>query len=78
MQLGNFEDAIAVAPKVSMKYWQKCLERYREHLQGEMVQASSNSCLSLNKGNDPAEQYVDYSILAGDYDAAANTLEATK
>ena len=43
-----------------------------------MVQASSNSCLSLNKGNDPSEQYIDYSILAGDYDAAANTLEATR
>ena len=29
MQLGNFEDALSVAPKVSMKYWQKCLELYR-------------------------------------------------
>ena len=78
MQLGCYEDAIAVAPKVSMKYWQKCLERFREHLSGEMTQASSNSCLSTNKGSDPAEQYIDYSILAGDYDAAAKTLEATR
>lgn len=71
IQLGQFEDAIATAPKVSMKYWQRCLERYREHLAGEMNQASSNSCLSLNKGNDPTEEYVEYSILCGDYDAAA-------
>lgn len=46
---------MAVAPKVSMKYWQKCLERYREHLSNEMTQASSNSALSLNKDSDPAE-----------------------
>lgn len=37
MQLDKYEDAMAVAPKVSMKYWQKCLERYREHLTGEMT-----------------------------------------
>ena len=78
MQLGNYEDALAVAPKVSMKYWQRSLERYREHLAAEMTQATSNSCLSLNKGDDPAEQYVDYSILAGDYTAATQTLEAMK
>lgn len=29
MQLGNFEDALSVAPKVSLKYWQKCLELHR-------------------------------------------------
>ena len=46
---------MAVAPKVSMKYWQKCLERYREHLSNEMTQGSSNSALSLNKDSDPAE-----------------------
>ena len=43
-----------------------------------MVQASSNSCLSMSKGIEPSDQYVDYSILAGDYDAAARTLEATR
>lgn len=36
MQLGNFEDALAVAPKVSLKYWQKCLDGYRAHLSGEI------------------------------------------
>jgi hypothetical protein len=29
MQLENFDEALAVAPKVSMKYWQKCLDSYR-------------------------------------------------
>jgi len=28
IELGNYEDAIAVAPKVSMKFWQKCVEQY--------------------------------------------------
>jgi len=78
MQLGNYEDAMAVAPKVSMKYWQKCLERYRQHLSNEMTQGSSNAALSLNKGSDPSEQYIEYSILSGDYDAAAETLENTR
>jgi len=32
MQLKNFEDTLAVAPKVSLKYWQKCLKIYQEHL----------------------------------------------
>ena len=33
MELGNFEDAISVAPKVSMKYWEKCIIAYKLHLQ---------------------------------------------
>ena len=32
MQLGNFEDAMAVAPKVSLRYWQKCLDAQRKNL----------------------------------------------
>ena len=32
MELGNFEDAISVAPKVSLKYWEKCLNAYKSHL----------------------------------------------
>ena len=28
--------------------------------------------------NDPSEEFIDYSILAGDYDAATQTLEKTK
>jgi len=30
------------------------------------------------KGSDPAEQYVEYSILAGNYDTAVQTLENAK
>ena len=40
MQMDRYEDAMAVAPKVSLKYWQKCLDRYREHLSQEMSQTS--------------------------------------
>jgi|TARA_B110000285_G_C14858701_1_gene483473 WD repeat-containing protein 17 len=25
-ELGNYEDAISVAPKVSLAYWQKCVD----------------------------------------------------
>ena len=78
MQLGNYEDALSVAPKVSMKYWQKCLELYRRQLSEEMTQSSSSSSLATGKGSDPVESYVEYSILAGDYDAAAETLEANR
>jgi len=28
MTLGNYEDAIAYAPKVSMNYWKQCVEKY--------------------------------------------------
>ena len=32
MELGNYEDAISVAPKVSMRYWEKCIIAYKAHL----------------------------------------------
>ena len=32
MELGNYEDAISVAPKVSMRYWEKCIMAYKTHL----------------------------------------------
>ena len=28
MQLGNYEDCIAYAPKVSMQYWKECVQKY--------------------------------------------------
>lgn len=73
MKLGNFEDALAVAPKVSLKYWQKCLESYRQSLSGQIATGQSQQ-----SKNDPSEEYVEYSILAGDYDAASQTLENIK
>jgi WD repeat-containing protein 17 len=36
MQLGNFEDAISCAPKVSMKYWKQCVEKYELQLSREL------------------------------------------
>ena len=33
IQLGNYEDAIAYAPKVSMQYWQQCVQKYTQKLQ---------------------------------------------
>ena len=42
-----------------------------------MSQSTSSSALSMTKGEDPAEKFVEYSILAGDYDSAAETLEST-
>ena len=75
MQLGNYEDALAVAPKVSLKYWQKLIELYRQNLAQQMNQ---NQSTSATNRDDPAEKYVEYSILAGDYDAAAQTLEKTQ
>ena len=43
-----------------------------------MTQATSSSALSTTKGEDPAERFVEYSILAGDYDSAAETLESNR
>lgn len=38
MQLGNFEKAIACAPKVSLKYWQSCTKKYIEYLSNSNTQ----------------------------------------
>ena len=43
-----------------------------------MSQKSSTSALSLSKDQNPSEQYVEYSILAGDYEAAMRTLENSR
>lgn len=32
MKLGNYEAAIACAPKVSLKYWKECVQSYLDHL----------------------------------------------
>ena len=32
MQINNYEAAIAVAPKVSMKYWHTCIKQYIDYL----------------------------------------------
>ena len=40
-----------------------------------MNQAQASSAIGTNKANDPVQEYVEYSILAGDYDNAAKALE---
>lgn len=32
MELQNYEEAMAVAPKVSLRYWKKCVDIYRRKL----------------------------------------------
>lgn len=44
----------------------------------QITSGSSSQVSNSQKGTDPVEQYVEYSILAGDYDAAAKTLENNK
>ena len=79
MQLGNYEDALAVAPKVSLKYWQKCLSLYQTQLSMDMNEANaSESALGKGKERDPVEQYVECTIFAGEYDQAVDTLEKNK
>lgn len=72
MAMGEFEQAIAVAPKVSLKFWQACIEQYRAHLQAQ-VQTKPSS-ISI-QGKDPVNDYVDYSILSGAIDDAASQLK---
>ena len=38
MQIGNYEAAIAVAPRVSLKYWQTCIKNYLAYLDNEASQ----------------------------------------
>ena len=42
MSLGNYEDAIAYAPKVSMNYWKECVKNYQTKLEDDM-QAGTTS-----------------------------------
>ena len=54
MQLGDFESAIAVAPKVSLKYWQTCIKSYIEYLD----QAQPSDTLM-----DPEGEKINYLLL---------------
>lgn len=71
MELGNFEDAISVAPKVSMKYWEKCISTYKVHLTKQI-----DGQQQVQAGEvDPIEEFVDYSILSGDIQNASQVLD---
>jgi hypothetical protein len=69
---------MAVAPKVSLRYWQKCLEAHRKHLLQQINGQQWNSSANLDHKVDPLEEYVEYSILAGDIDQAVEVLDNNK
>jgi hypothetical protein len=73
MSLGNFEDAIAYAPKVSMNYWKSCVERYQEKL--ELDVRGTSRTTSSNDVEDPLDELVSYQLLMGEYKEAFETLE---
>ena len=76
MELGNFEDAMATAPKVSLKYWEKCLTAYKVHLSKHV---DSQQQVSIgDRQVDPAEELVDYSIMSGDIAGAARALDGNR
>lgn len=72
MSMGKFEEAIAVAPKVSLKFWQACIEQYRAELQ---AQVQSSPISMSTQGKYPVNDYVDYSLLSGAIDDAALQLK---
>lgn len=76
MELGNFEDAISVAPKISLKYWEKCLNAYKSHL-SKQIDGQQQVQIG-DKQADPIKEFVDYSILAGDIAGAARVLDSNR
>ena len=73
MSLGNFEDAIAYAPKVSMQYWKQCVEKYTQHLQEEVSGKSSSQVNS--QVEDPVDELVCYNLLMSKNNEACEVLE---
>lgn len=59
MQLGNFEEAIAVAPKVNMRFWNKCVTTYKNKLLSE-IEGGSTSMKRAGKDEliDPVEELI--------------------
>jgi hypothetical protein len=57
MQLGDYEGAIAVAPKVSLKYWQSCIKHYVEVLDDPKHE--------LEEGRDREGEKIEYLLLLG-------------
>jgi len=57
MSMGNYDEAIAVAPKVNLKFWQNCIDQYKSYLQAE-TQTAQTSFSQQEK--DPASELIDY------------------
>jgi hypothetical protein len=70
MSLGNYEDAIAYAPKVSMNYWKECVKNYQTKLEDDMQ-------IGTTSLEDSVEELTSYQLLMGQYDKAVSTLESS-
>jgi len=69
MSLGDYEKAIAYAPKVNMKYWRKCVDRYTDYLAGKPSIQTKDG-----KIKDPEEELVSFLLLKGEADGASRLL----
>jgi hypothetical protein len=68
MELGEYESAIAVAPKVSLKYWKNCIQTYLDYL-------NSDEAMKRDEGNfDPEAEKISYLLLLNRVDEAALAL----
>lgn len=72
MQLNNYEAAIATAPKVSLKYWQTCIQQYLEYLDNYSLHVQSSS--EQPKIIDPEEEKINYLLLLNKTQEAAELL----
>lgn len=67
MKIGNYEDAIAYAPKVSLDYWNHCVAKYQEYL------TFNDKASSMVE--DLVDEQVSYQLLMSQHSEAAETLE---
>lgn len=68
-----------MAPKVSLKYWNKCILAHRKNLLDQINDSNSaSSSANIDARFNPVEEYVEYSILAGEVQEAAMVLEKQK
>lgn len=65
MNIGNYEAAIAVAPKVSLKYWQQCIKGYIQYLDDAPKDNSTLSHLDIET------EKINYLLLANQVDEAS-------
>ena len=67
MTIGNFEAAIAVAPKVSLKYWQQCIKGYIQYLDDVPKDNSGGNLSQI----DVETEKINYMLLANQVDEAS-------
>ena len=74
MQLKEYEVAMAVAPKVSLKYWQSCVQQYTQYLKEVTEKPHLIEEKPGSRYFDPENEMVDYLILLKQTDEAASIL----